>query len=637
MSANTEMPLADGFAEVDYDAWRGLVKTALKGADFDRTLTTETDDGFRLQPLYSAADRPDAPLTPGSGRGVTAGAWDIRQAVTGPSAADANVQMLEDLAEGGASVLLRFDGCMRQGATPASRPDLIADRGAAIHTVEDLATALAGVDLAKTQVTLEAGAGGLAVAKAFLALAGSPADGTVLGLDPISAMATARLSAESAAAWYDFAAKYDGLALNASSVTAFDAGASEAEELGYLLSSAVAYLRAIEARGLSVADAAARISFTMAISQDQFMTIAKARAARALWATVLKHAGAVEAATSMRLHGVTAERMFTTRDIHVNILRATIAGFAGAVGGLDGLTIYPFDMRLGKRDPLARRVARNLQLMLAEESNLRRVADPAGGAYFVERLTNDLARQAWVEFQAIEAVGGAAKAIESGILPARIAESAADRAAKIAKRKVPILGVSEFANVTELPIEPADLTDVAGAALANSGAPLLDASTAPGDGPLTVQPVGAPFEALRDAADTYCKSTGATPGVFLANIGLLAHFTARASFAANAFAAGGITPVGEQGVGFTDDAAVAAAFKASGAAVACICGTDKAYGDHAADFAMAMKAAGANQVWLAGRGGDAEAALRAAGVDGFIAMGSDVLAAMQSAHQAIGV
>ena len=143
--------------------------------------------------------------------------------------------------------------------------------------------------------------------------------------------------------------------------------------------------------------------------------------------------------------------MFTTRDIHVNILRATIAGFAGAVGGLDGLTIYPFDVRLGKRDPLARRVARNLQIMLAEESNLGRVADPAGGSYFVERLTNDLARQAWAEFQAIEQAGGAAAAIESGMLPERIAETAASRAVKIASRKAPILGVSEFANVAEAP------------------------------------------------------------------------------------------------------------------------------------------------------------------------------------------
>jgi methylmalonyl-CoA mutase len=337
----------------------------------------------------------------------------------------------------------------------------------------------------------------------------------------------------------------------------------------------------------------------------------------------------------MRVHGVTAERMFTTRDIHVNILRATIAGFAGAVGGLDGLTIYPFDMRLGRRDPLARRVARNLQIMLAEESNLGRVADPAGGAYFVERLTNDLARQAWGEFQAIEAAGGAAAAIASGMLPKRIAESAADRASKAAKRKAPILGVSEFANVAETPHPPANLSDAASAL--TPGTPFLVAPTAPGDGPMSVQPVGKAFEALRDAADAYTKSTGTAPGVFLANIGALAQFTARASFAANAFAAGGIAPAGEQGIGFADGDAVAAAFKASGAAIACICGTDTAYGAHAADFAAALKAAGAKQVWLAGRGGEAEAALRGAGVDGFIAMGSDVLAAMQSAHQAIGV
>ncbi|MBT6312470.1 MAG: hypothetical protein HOJ21_04630, partial [Alphaproteobacteria bacterium] len=135
MSADAEMRLADGFAEADYDAWRDLVDKALKGADFDRSLTTETDDGFRLQPLYRSEDRPDAMLAPASGRGVTAGAWDIRQAVTGPDAASANAQMVEDLAEGGASALLRFDACFRQGAMPKRRPDLVAHRGAAIHTV----------------------------------------------------------------------------------------------------------------------------------------------------------------------------------------------------------------------------------------------------------------------------------------------------------------------------------------------------------------------------------------------------------------------------------------------------------------------------------------------------------------------
>ena len=637
MSADAEMRLADGFAEADYDAWRDLVDKALKGADFERSLTTETDDGFRLQPLYRSEDRPDAILSPASGRSVTAGVWDIRQAVTGPDVASANAQMLEDLAEGGASALLRFDACIRQGATPTTRPDLVANRGAAIHTVADLAAAFKGIDLAKIPVTLDAGAGGLAAATAFLSLSKAPAAGTVLGLDPIGAMATAGLPSSSADAWYDFAAGFDGLALNASSIAAFDAGASEAEELGYLLSGAVAYLRSLEARGLSVADAAARISFTLAISQDQFMTIAKARAARALWAAVLEHAGAAEACAGMRLHGVTAERMFTTRDIHVNILRATIAGFAGAVGGLDGLTIYPFDVRIGKRDPLARRVARNLQIMLAEESNLGRVADPAGGSYFVERLTNDLAGQAWAEFQAIEQARGAAAAIESGILPERIAETAASRAVKIASRKAPILGVSEFANVAEAPVDVADFTDIAASAAVAGGVPLLDAPTAPGDGPLAVQPVGAAFEALRDAADAYAEQTGAVPVVFLANIGALAQFTARASFAANAFAAGGIASAGDTSIGYSDADAIAEAFKQSGAAIACICGTDAAYGDHAAAVASALKAAGANQVWLAGRGEAAEADLRQAGVDGFIAMGADVLAAMQSAHQAIGV
>lgn len=642
MSGEDEMRLAEGFDPAGYGDWKALVEKALKGADFDKALSTETYDGFRLQPLYTPADAPETALRPASGRGVRAAAWDIRQAVVGPTAADVQAQIAEELSEGATSVLLRLDAALRQGGTVASAPDAVGVAGAALHDRESFAAALAGVDLAATPVAVDAGAAGLAAAEALSAAAkGKLPAGAGLGLDPLSAAATAGLSTDAVGAWATAAIAMDvgpdATLFTASSATFFDAGASEAEELGCLLASGVAYLRALEAAGMDVSQAAGKIAFTLALSQDQFLTIAKARAARALWAAVLKHAGAADAAGAMRLDGVTAARMFTRHDPHVNVLRATIAGFAGAVAGLDGVTVLPFDARMAGHDPLARRIARNLQVVLAEESNLGRVADPSGGAFFVENLTDELARAGWAVFQEIEQAGGMAAALDSGMLATRIGETVAARNAKAAKRREAITGVSEFANLADPAPTTVDLSAVLAAAKAASGAHLLAAPLASGDGALALAPVSAPYEALRDAADAYAARSGGRPAVFLANIGALSDFNVRATFAANAFAAGGVAVAGAGDDVFADAAAAAAGFAASGAKIACICGADAGYAASAADYAKALKAAGAAQVWMAGRGGAAEAELKAAGVDSFIYMGADILAAMQSAHRAIGV
>lgn len=612
MTENEDMRLAEGFEPAGYDAWRDLVEKALKGADFDRALTTETYDGLRLQPLYTKNDAPDALSRPGSGRAGRAAPWDIRQAIVGPSADDAAAQIAEALGEGAHSVLLRFDAGLRSGASPESRPDLVGVDGAALDTSAAIGRALAGVDLATTPVALDAGAGALAAAKVVISLAdGGLAAGTSLGLDPISALAGAGVDVvgEWAGAAADLSA--NAYLMRASSTVFFDAGASEAEELGCLIGSGVALLRALEAAGMAPAEASRRIAFAIALSQDQFLTIAKARAARSLWAAVMKAAG-VEGA-SMRLDGVTAERMFTRHDPHVNVLRATIAGFAGAVGGLDGLTILPFDARLGGGDPLARRVARNLQVVLAEESNLAKVADPGGGSFYLERLTTELAEAGWAVFQEIERAGGMAAAVQGGMLAERIQKTAASRDGKVARRRDAITGVSEFANLAE----PTSV------------------GKASGEGQFALRPVAAPFEALRDASDAYAVRTGGRPKIFLANVGALAAYAARAGFSRNAFAAGGVEAA-EDG-GFDDPSAAAKAFTESGARIVCICGTDGAYAESGAGFAEALKQAGAAQVWLAGRPGDAEAALRAAGVDEFLYAGGDLLQALAAAHHAIGV
>ncbi|MGZ0187236.1 MAG: methylmalonyl-CoA mutase family protein [Alphaproteobacteria bacterium] len=637
MSGDTEMALADGFEPADYQDWRTAVEAALKGGNFEKSLTKSTYDGFRLQPLYMAGDAPENAVRPATGRGSRASDWDIRQAVTGPTAADVQSQATEELAEGATSILLRLDTVLRQGGTPESLPDQIGIGGAALHTEASLVAALSGLT---APVSLDAGAAGLAAAKALLSM-GAPAAGSSLSLDPISAMASSGLAGDTVGAWVDAAAGMgagsDLSLMRASSAVFFDAGASEATELGCLIASGVAYLRALESTGMDVAAAASKIDFTIALSQDQFMTIAKVRAARTLWAAVLHHAGVASA--PMRLDGVTAERMFTRHDMHVNVLRATIAGFAGAVGGLDGLTILPFDARSGGRDPLATRVARNLQIVLAEESNLGKVADPSGGSFFVEQLTQQLAAAGWSEFQAIEQAGGMRSAIEGGMLTSKIGETMKARQSATAKRREAITGVSEFANLDEPAVVSVDLEGVAEAAQSDwqSGNSLITEPLCSGAGPLAFAPMAAPYEAMRDASDAYLKKSGERPTVFLANIGALSAFNTRATFAANAFAAGGMDVAGKADEGYADAATAATAFQNASAKIACICGSDAGYSESAIDFAKALKSAGATQVWLAGRGGAAEADFRQAGIDEFIYMGADILAALKAAHRAIGV
>ena len=295
MSDFADMKLAEGFEPTDYDAWRALVEASLKGRDFDKALTSETYDGIRLRPLYTSADTPESPMRPATGRGARAAGWDIRQAATGPSADDTSEQIAVDLAEGATSVLIRLDNALRSGGTPESSPGLVGADGAALHTREAFATALRSVDLTATPVSLDAGLAGLAAGQALTALAG--ADGLVqgasLGLDPLTALALTDLDADLTPAWCAAAAALDGAGeaflMTASSAAFFDAGASEAEGLGCLIASGVAYLRGLEAAGMDVKAAAKRVSFTLALSQDQFQTIAKADVACNIGTGFLAH------------------------------------------------------------------------------------------------------------------------------------------------------------------------------------------------------------------------------------------------------------------------------------------------------------------------------------------------------------
>ncbi|MCF8479576.1 MAG: methylmalonyl-CoA mutase subunit beta [Rhodospirillum sp.] len=686
------LSLAADFPALSHDEWTVLVDKALKGASFEKKMVTKTHEGFSIQPLYTRQDWPTdgdpsgfpggAPFTRGAtANGPLPSGWDIRQEHAHPDPTAANKQILTDLEKGANSITLRLDMAGRVGLDGDSEAaaEIAGWDGVMVSSVEDLDTALSGVVLDGAVVSLDAGAGfeaaaalmvalwkkrGVDPSKAMVAFDADPL-GTLatIGALPMStARALERLGALAVLTGATYpkatAVKVDGAPYH-------DAGANESQTLAAALATGVAYLRTMEAAGMDLGSAARQIVFSLPLDSDFFMGIAKLRAARQLWGRILEACGVDEADRAMRLRATTARRILTRRDPWVNMLRTTVTCFAGAVGGADSVSVAPFDAALGVSTDFARRIARNVQIVLMEESNLGRVIDPAGGSWYVETLTDRLAREAWSEFQRIEEEDGIVAALESGSLAARIAETWESRRAAIGKRKDPLTGVSEFPNLGEalvetLPVDRDALVKAATGRLATSrasakgvvdfatavdaagrGATLGGLTTALSDGVaaqvtvLAAHDLAEDFEALRDASDLWKEKRGQRPSIFLANLGPVAQYTARATFAKNLFEAGGVE--GLPGAGAISAEDCAAAFKDSGATVAVICSSDGLYAEMAESVAQALKAAGATKLYQAGAPGEAKNALTAAGVDAFIHVGCDVLGTLTDLHAHLGL
>jgi methylmalonyl-CoA mutase len=358
------------------------------------------------------------------------------------------------------------------------------------------------------------------------------------------------------------------------------------------------------------------IYFRLAADADQFLTIAKFRSVRKLWARVEQACGLAPAPAHVAAE--TAWRMMTRRDPSVNILRSTIAVFAAGLGGADAITVLPFTAAIGLPDRFARRIARNTQLVLLEESHLAKVSDPTAGSGGIEDLTQQLCGAAWSLFRDIEKAGGAAAALEQGLIQSKVAATRGEREKNIARRKDALTGTSEFPNIHEAAVH------------------VLEVAPHPASRERTESPalprirLAEPFEQLRDGSDRALAATGSRPKVFFANLGKLSDFTARTLFAKNVFEAGGIEAATNDGFASRD--AMIAAFKASGAKLVCLCSSDKVYATEATDAAQALTSAGAAPIYLAGRPGELEAALKSAGVQDFIYAGCDVVAALTRAH-----
>ncbi|MDD7967484.1 methylmalonyl-CoA mutase family protein [Actinomycetospora lemnae] len=615
-----DLTLAGEFDAPTREQWRELVAGVLAKSgrelspeEAEAALATVTDDGITIAGLYAEEDAPHVPVgVPGlppfvrgaRAEGQVAEGWLVRQRHAFPADGDlgeAHDVLMAELENGVSSLWL-----------------VLGDAGG--PPVDALPTLLEGVFVDLAPIALEAGRDTPDAAAALLRFAeqaGSGAIGGSLGYDPLldrtqggDALTDAYRDALVEHSRTAAASHPELRTVVADALPYHRAGGSDAQELGAALAAGVHALRLLTegqdegGGGLDTDDAFRRIEFRFAATADQFATLAKLRAARRCWERIGAVSGASESARAMHQHAVTSPAMITRRDPWVNMLRTTVAAVGAGLGGAAAVTVLPFDSELGRPDEAARRLARNTQALLLEESHLAHVIDPAGGSWYVESLTDALAHAAWEEFTRIERDGGVAAVLDEGSLAARLDETWHQRAARIARRQDPITGVSEFPNLhEELPRrDPLPITEH--------------------EGGLPRRRYAQVFEELRDRAD----AAESRPTVFLATIGRLAEYTARASFTTNLLNAGGVATV--DGPGGTDPQEIASAFREAGTPVAVIASSDKVYDQHAADVAAALREAGATRILLAGKK-DVE------GVDATLYAGCDAAAVLRDTLEAL--
>jgi methylmalonyl-CoA mutase len=610
-----------------YELWRAGVVAELGPTPFSR-LVSPTSDGFGIEPLYVEAPAGQELGVPGEAPFVRGGAarpagtpWWIAQRVVGDDPARANHDLLADLAGGANAVRLElpaavsptwlaraFDGVVLDAVLTVLEPPSLemseTDPRAWLPLWRQLEQAhghLPGAAVVHLRVDLER-----------LRSAGISQDLVVtIGRDLVELAGLER-------------------GLVADAVALHGAGASPALELGALLASLVEQLRWLDGAGVAPGDAASRFALRLATGSDVLLAIAKLRAARKLWALVLGGCGVVrDAMPAPFLDVITSLRAVARHDPWVNAIRATTEVFAAVCGGADALEVVPLDARLGpdagagRSGDFGRRLARNTQVVLAEEAGLGRVVDPLGGSYAIEQLTESLVEAGWKRLQEIEARGGYAAVRRDGTLARWCEDSWRGERQELRTRKRPLTGVSEFAILAERPVP-------------GSGDPTgrVAGHTV---GSLPLRPLGGDFELLRAAA----ASAPHRPTVFLANLGSPAEFGARAGFMANLAAAGGIAAIEDPGTGSLDPAAAAQVllerFRASGAALVCVCGADGSYASHGAAVVAALAGLGPKKVLVAGRPGALEEGLRAAGADSFVALGNDVVTVLADLLDACGV
>lgn len=593
--------------------WLARVREELGGRDPLATLSSRPVGGPTIRPLYTAADAPDGGPFRSDDRH---GGRRLAFRPSGGTPREINHSLLAGLAGGASAVRLPPAARRDREALDLSLHDVLLEAialhlGAGAESENALQTVrewLAGRGIAPADLEVRIDADPLAVLARQGSLEG-PLDRALAEVGAVAVTCHRELPG-----WR--AAEVDGSPFH-------EAGADDAQELGALLAASVTYLRAMEGAGLSTDAAVGQIGWSVALGSDLFTQIAKLRAAREIWRR-LQAALGISESRPLALHAESSRRGLTRYDRWVNVLRGTSQAAAALIGGADEVTVVAFDSALGTTTASARRLAWNTVHVLELESALATVDDPAGGSWYVESLTDELARRAWDEMRRIEGEGGLAASLTGTGLATRLAERAGERHEAIVTREIALTGISEYAQLDE-PLPPTREADHV------STANRTDAPALP------VLRDAAPFERLRDAAARAVEE----PAVFLANLGPAKRHGARSLFAVHALAAGGVRAIPGEGTDARDASAAAAALvselRESGARAVCLCGDDELYESLGEAAVEALRTAGATPLWVAVPPGDLADQLLKAGAQEIVHRGCDLVQRLEGLHAALGV
>jgi methylmalonyl-CoA mutase len=649
------------FPRPSYEAWRQAAEKALKGRSFEEKLMTKTYEGIVLQPIYMPESIEDLPhatvMLPGVapyGRGAcalgyTQKTWEVAQELLVGTPQAFNHIVKHDLERGQTMINIVLDTltCLGMDIDQAQPGK---EKGLSLCTKDDVKKAFEGINLEQIPILIQSGLSAQSVLALFVAVMREEGQSVenlrgCIGMDPLG------IWVKEGALPYSLEGVYDAMSqmtlwasIHAPSLQTIlvqghpyhDGGGNAVHELAFSLATGTAYIRAMQEREVDIDLIAPRIRFSFSLGSNFFMEIAKLRAARILWANIVTAFGGSEASAKLTMHGRTSFWTKTVRDPYVNMLRTTAEAFAGVIGGVDSLHASPFDEVIGQGDEFSRRIARNTQLLLVEEAHLGKTIDPAGGSWYIEVLTDQMARKAWELFQHIEGKGGMVRALEEGFPQQLVVELACTRKRNIGQRKDRIVGINMYANAKEktLPRNTVNeealyrerrndlamfrsVVDVSAHRRALDALRSVQGKEAIMEAAIKAAQVGAtlgeitkavqerqtdvcqtitkihihrgaePFEQLRDAADAYTERTGMRPQVFLANMGPIPRHKPRADFATGFFEVGGFDVLTNNGFTHSEEAARVAA--ASHASIVVICSSDDIYPEVVPELARTLR------------------------------------------------
>ncbi len=672
--------LLEQFAEFpipSYGQWREVTEKSLKGATFEKHLITQTYEEISLQPMYRREDIEKLTTIqslPGKspflrGNNPISVGWEINQEILAATPSQFNKIAREDLQRGQTSLNIVLDSPTKAGLEPTEAPKSVGVTGLSLSSLEDIAIAFNQIDLTTVPLHLHCGENSLPIFTVICAYVETLQQNSsrlsgAIGMDPLGELISkGKLYYTLEDCFKNMATVTGWASIHAPMVKTVlihgdvyhNGGSSAVEELAFAIATGVEYLQALVSRGIEINTAARHVRFVFAIGSNFFMEIAKLRAARTLWAAIVKEFGGNEMAQKMDIHARTSAWTKTIYDPYVNMLRGTSEAFAAVVGGANSIHVSPFDEAIQKPTAFSRRIARNVGIILNEEAHLAKTTDPVGGSWYVETLTKEVSEKAWSLFQKTEEIGGIVEALKQSFPQNTVKRTAQKRERSIQHRRDKIIGTNMYVNLFEKQVDN-ELDETVeienhikactqrsrisvkqletienGINSAKQGATIGQLSTMykKTTKPIvSIEPIvqtraSINFEDLRRRAKAYQEKTGKSLTVFLATIGEVSEYKARADFASGFFEVGGFHIIRSNGSTSQEDN-IKEAIDAF-ADVTVICGNDQAYKEQAVSIVTSIKSALPNTtVLLAGKPHEEEQnRFKHAGVSDFVYLGSN--------------